>query len=124
MLHHFAARFAKEQEKPAPRFSDRILSILRAYPWPGNVRELENIVQRLVLMSERNLIDVPDLPALMRFSAARIPAMGRTLEEVEADHVRAVLAETGGNKSRAAAILGIDRKTLREKLRTPRRSAH
>ncbi|MCC6738283.1 MAG: sigma-54-dependent Fis family transcriptional regulator [Planctomycetia bacterium] len=123
LVHHFAARFAKEQEKPSPRFSDRLLAILRAYPWPGNVRELENIVQRLVLMAERNVIDAPDLPDLMRFSAARIPAKRRTLDEVASDHVRAVLVESGGNKSRAAAILGIDRKTLREKLKTTRQSA-
>ncbi len=120
LVHKFAERYAREQLKPTPAFSDRVLAILRAYPWPGNVRELENVVQRLVLMTERGVIDAPDLPALMRFSAARGPVTGRTLAEVEAEHVRAVLAETGGNKSRAANILAIDRKTLREKLKLPR----
>jgi len=119
LIHHFAARFARELDKPAPQFSDRVLAILHAYPWPGNVRELENIVQRLVLMNECRVIDVPALPALMRFSAGRSPGTERTLAEVEAEHVRAVLAAAGGNKSRAADILDIDRKTLREKLKTP-----
>lgn len=120
LIHHFATRFALEQDKPTPKFSDRVLAILRAYPWPGNVRELENVVQRLVLMTEHCVIDAPDLPALMRFSATRNPVAGRTLADVEAEHIRTVLAETRGNKSRAADILDIDRKTLRKKLKTPR----
>ncbi len=121
LVHHFAARFAREQDKPTPKFSDRVLASLQAYPWPGNVRELENVVQRLVLMTDHPVIDAPDLPGLMRFSAARGPVAERTLAEVESEHVHAVLAGAGGNKSRAAAILGIDRKTLREKLKMPRR---
>lgn len=121
MARQFAARFAAELGKPVPRFSDRVLRALRKYPWPGNVRELENVVQRLVLMAERDLIDSPDLPGLMRFSAQRRPATDRSLAEVEAEYVQAVLAGVGGNKSRAAAILGIDRKTLRNKIK-PRRA--
>jgi len=120
LIGHFAARFAAELAKPAPRFTDRVLKILREYPWPGNVRELENVVQRLVLMAERDVIDAPDLPALMRFSAPRGAARDRTLAQVEAEHVRAVLDGVGGNKRRAAAILGIDRKTLRKKIASPR----
>lgn len=118
LVRHFAGSFARELDKPAPEFSDRCLNILRAYPWPGNVRELENVVQRLVLMSESKTIDAPDLPALMRFSAARRPADDRTLAQAETDHILAVLAAAQGNKSRAAAILGIDRKTLRAKLKS------
>jgi DNA-binding NtrC family response regulator len=88
-----------------------------AYPWPGNVRELENIIQRVVVMAEGEEIDVPSLPVSMRFSAPRPTSVQRTLADVEADHVRAVLASVGDNKTQAAKILGIDRKTLREKLK-------
>lgn len=119
LVRHFADRFAAELDKPAPHFSDRALAVLRSYSWPGNVRELENTVQRFVLMAERDVIDAPDLPVLMRFSALRPGGADRTLAEVEAEHIRAVLASTGDNRTRAAAILGIDRKTLREKLRSP-----
>jgi DNA-binding NtrC family response regulator len=87
------------------------------YHWPGNVRELENVVQRLVYMAEGDIVDVPDLPQLMRFSALRAPNLNRTLAEVEADHIRRVLAHVAGNKSEAARILGISRKTIREKLK-------
>ncbi len=70
------------------------------------------------VLAEGDTIDAPDLSALMRFSAARRSSGPRTLADVQSEHIRRVLAEVGGNKSRAAAILGIDRKTLREKLRS------
>jgi DNA-binding NtrC family response regulator len=116
LVGHFAGTFAAEMGKPVPRFSDRALQVLRNYRWPGNVRELENVVQRLVVMTEGDLIDVPDLPSLMRFSALGKGGFDRTLAEVEAEYIRNVLASVSGNRTRAAEILGIDRKTLREKL--------
>jgi two-component system, NtrC family, response regulator HydG len=88
------------------------------YLWPGNVRELENLVQRLMAMTEGDIIDAPDLPVGMRsecFGEER--GLDRTLEQVEAEYVRHVLDKLEGNKSRAAKILGIERKTLREKLK-------
>ncbi|HOZ45509.1 MAG TPA: sigma-54 dependent transcriptional regulator [Candidatus Hydrogenedentes bacterium] len=116
---HFAHRFAAEMARPQPRFSERAMAVLRSFDWPGNVRELENVIQRLVLMTDGEDIDAPDLPPLMRFSALRRTGLDRTLAEVEAEHIRNVLASVGGNKTRAAGILGIDRKTLRQKLRAP-----
>lgn len=117
LTHHFATKFAKEFSKPVPRFSDRALQALKNYDWPGNVRELENIVHRIVVMTDDESIDVPDLPSLMRFSAVRGYGLDRTLAEVEAEHIQRVLSSTGGNKTSAAKVLGIDRKTLREKLK-------
>lgn len=116
LCREFAARFANELGKPVPQFSDNALQAIRDYYWPGNVRELENVVQRLVVMTEGELIDAPDLPSLMRFSALRETGLHRTLAEVEAAHIRNVMASVDGNKTRAAEILGIDRKTLRKKL--------
>jgi two-component system response regulator HydG len=113
---YFAIKFAEEQGKPAPRFSDRALKVLRDYDWPGNVRELENVIQRLVIMNEGDTIEVADLPRLMHFSALRDSGLDRSLAEVEAQYIHSVLESVGGNKSRAARVLGIDRKTLREKL--------
>ncbi len=116
LTRHFTTKFAEESDKPPPRFSDRALEVFRNYRWPGNVRELENVIQRLVVMTDGDLIDVPDLPSLMRFSALRASGFHRTLAEVELDYIQNVLASVNGNKTRAAEILGIDRKTLREKL--------
>ena len=118
LTRHFAAKFAKELTKPAPHFTDAALHALKhGYHWPGNVRELENLVHSLVVMVEGPTIDVADLPPMLRFSAPQQDNVQRTLAEVEAEHVRHVLASVGGNKTRAARILGIDRKTLREKLK-------
>jgi two-component system response regulator HydG len=115
---HFATKFAEELGRPVPRFSDEALQALRNYHWPGNVRELENLIQRLVVMTEADVIEVPDLPSTMRFSLGREAGLNRTLAEVEAEHIRSVLASVRGNKTRAAEILGIDRKTLREKVKS------
>jgi two-component system response regulator HydG len=117
LIHHFAAKYAPELGRPAPRFTQKALDIIRRYDWPGNVRELENLVQRLLLMNDSGVIDAPDLPSNMRFSAIREIGLDRTLAEVEIEYIQNVLASVDGNKTRAAEILGIDRKTLREKLK-------
>ncbi len=117
LTHHFLTQFAAESGKVTHRFSDEALQSLRSYNWPGNVRELENVIQRLVVMTDGDLIEVPDLPSLMRFSALRKTGFDRTLAEVESEYITNVLASVDGNKTRAAEILGIDRKTLREKLK-------
>ncbi len=114
---HFAKEFAEELGKTPPSLSDEVVHVLRSYHWPGNVRELQNLIQRVTVMSEGDVIEVPDLPPMMRFSAARGAGLDRTLAEVEAEHIRNVLASTNGNKVQAAKILGIDRKTLRERLK-------
>ncbi len=117
LVKHFSSKFAKEFGKPLPRLSEEALQVLKGYDWPGNVRELENIIQRLIIMTEGDNIGIPDLPSLMRFSALRGVSPNRTLAEVESEHIQAVLASADGNKTRAAEILGITRKTLRDKLK-------
>ena len=122
LANHFLTQYADESGKPPPRFSDQALQSLRSYNWPGNVRELENIIHRLVVMTDGDCIDVRDLPSLMRFSALWKTGFNRTLVEVESEYITNVLASVDGNKTRAAEILGIDRKTLREKLKKIRNS--
>jgi len=117
LARHFAVKFADDAGKPAPSFSDKALQSLLSYDWPGNVRELENVVQRLVVMTDGDLIEVPDLPCLMRFTALRKTGFTRTLAEVETEYISNVLESVDGNKTRAAEILGIDRKTLRQKIK-------
>ncbi len=117
LTHHFANKFAAELGKKPPRFLDKTLKSLHNYNWPGNVRELENVIQRLIVMTDGDSIDVTDLPVLCRFSALSKTGFTRTLVEVESEYIRNVLASVGGNKTRAAEILGIDRKTLREKIK-------
>jgi DNA-binding NtrC family response regulator len=117
LINHFAKKFAEEIGKPIPKFSDKALKVLKDYNWPGNVRELENVIQRIVLMTDGELIEVPDLPSLMRFSALHGLGFNKSLAVVEIEYIENVLTSVNGNKTKAAEILGIDRKTLREKLK-------
>jgi two-component system, NtrC family, response regulator HydG len=116
LVNHFRQKYAQELGREPPQFTDEALNVLKnGYAWPGNVRELENIVHRLMVMSDTDRIDVFDLPAPMRFSIGRQTDLTRTLAQVEAEYIESVLASVGGNQTKAAAILGVDRKTLRQK---------
>ena len=117
LINHFVTKISKELERTIPGFSDQALRELTRYQWPGNVREMENVINRLMLMIDDNFIDVPDLPSLMRFSALRTGDLTRTLKQVETRYIQDVLNSVQGNKAAAARILGINRKTLREKLK-------
>jgi len=113
----FMEKLSKEMNRPVPHFSDRVLQIFKTYRWQGNVRELENLVQRLVVLADNELIDVTDLPEQMRFSINHQQGFDRPLIEVEAEYILNVLNSVKGNKTKAAEILEIDRKTLREKIK-------
>ncbi|MCU0294100.1 MAG: response regulator [Thermoanaerobaculaceae bacterium] len=119
---HFLTEATTRGATAVPELDEAALRLVRSYAWPGNVRELRDLMQSLVA-ARKPRVGVRDLPAAMRYSARGDADASRSLAEVEWEHLQAVMAEAGGNKSRAADILGIDRKTLREKLRrTPRTS--
>jgi len=87
---------------------------LQQQPWMGNVRELENAVERAMVVAREPELREPDFSFKQQPAAA--PA-GRSLDEVERSHILRVLEECGGNQSRAADVLGIDRVTLHHKLK-------
>jgi two-component system nitrogen regulation response regulator GlnG len=141
LVDHFLAKYGRELGERA--VSAEALALLVGYAWPGNVRELENVVQHAMVMAGAGVILPEHLP--IRATAAPVPAAGGTLEQlveqklaecvrglgrresanlydlmiglVERPLLQAVLRETGGNQLRAAALLGINRNTLRKKLR-------
>lgn len=113
---YFLAKFSKGLNRPAPEFSERVLAALKEYPWPGNIAELEGVMMQLVNITDSRIIDIPHLPAHMRYSAVDQARNNRSLAEIEAEHIKNVIASVGGNKTRAAMILGINRKTLRDKV--------
>jgi DNA-binding NtrC family response regulator len=117
LLDFFLEKYVRELGKPPMKFSQKALKALAEYSWPGNVRELQNLVQRLVIMADETTIDVADLPENFRYSASRAKGLNRTLHEVEREYIQNVLAANKNNISHAAQTLGIDRKTLREKLK-------
>jgi two-component system response regulator AtoC len=123
LVEHFRNRTQRRlglDELPGP--SDRSLAVLEAHPWPGNVRELENIIQRAAV-DLGTLADAEGLRTLLHAAPESTvgdqhrPGIGDdlTLEELERLHIEAVLARTSGNRTRAAKILGIERKSLYRK---------
>lgn len=117
LISYFMRRYALEMGIEQPSISEDTLNILRSYPWPGNVRELDNLMQRLLVMGSDDVIKPADLPGYMKaYASGSQQNLLKTLSDVECEHISRVLEFTGGNKSEAARILGIDRKTLRSKL--------
>ncbi|WP_161994828.1 helix-turn-helix domain-containing protein [Rhodococcus sp. YH1] len=100
---------------PAPRFSPAALQCLLAWPWPGNVAELTRLLTDLPQVARGGLIQTQDLPIEMR--QTRKPSLSR-YEQAERDAIDGALREAGGNRSRAAEILGIGRTTLYRKMRS------
>ena len=122
LVEHFVARSAAASSRVAPSVSAEALAVLTAYSWPGNVRELENVIERAVALARGSTITPEDLPERVRSDgeAAAFLARSRerrlTLREVEREYIVDTLRQTGGNKSRAAELLGLDRKTLYRRL--------
>jgi two-component system response regulator HydG len=119
LAHHFLQRYATETGKEVTGISGAAAQRLLDYDWPGNVRELENCVQRAVTLTRLSEVSVDDLPEKIRdYQSSRIviasdnPDELFSLEEMERRYIRKVLAAVGGNKTQAARILGLDRRTL------------
>jgi len=114
----FVKSYATKHGREVSAMSPEALSLLSAYEFPGNVRELANTIERAVIVSSGNRIDVHDLPESIRaaVSVQKRREKPQSLSEVEAEYVAEILAFTSGNKTEAARILGISRKNLYEKL--------
>jgi two-component system, NtrC family, response regulator HydG len=117
---HFTRKFAAEYKKPVVGLTRRAQAQLASYPWPGNVRELENVIGSACMMTKGSLIDVADLPEPVRLPNVQDLAMMDesflSFDELEKRHMLRVLDAVGGNKARAAEILGIGRTTIYEML--------
>ena len=123
LIKHFMTRAASQAGRAVPKIDSDATECLMHYSWPGNARELQNAIQQAMIMNREDRIRRRDLPAKIAGDpdtpAGLIEqAVGRrmTIEQLERSYVRAVLASVGGNKSEAATILQIDRKTLYRKL--------
>jgi DNA-binding NtrC family response regulator len=122
LVEHFVNKATEAARRPPLDVSSETLAILTAYSWPGNVRELENAIERAVAFARGPVITPDDLPERVRTSGSASALIARSVEqnltmrEVERDYILEVLRRTGGNKSRAAELLGLDRKTLYRRL--------
>jgi DNA-binding NtrC family response regulator len=114
----FARVYAAKHGRPVSDVSHEALALLSGYEFPGNVRELANTIERAVIVCSNRQIEVSDLPESIR-AAVRVQrnrAQPQTLAEVEAEYVAEILVVAGGNKTEAARLLGISRKSLHERL--------
>jgi two-component system, NtrC family, response regulator AtoC len=118
----FIHRFSEKTQKRISHISDEAMELLMKYAWPGNVRELEHAIERAVAMTRTTILYPEDFPPEIAVLGGKLLATATTgdippdsLEEVERLHILKVLQEAHYNKSKAAAILGIDRKTLHRK---------
>jgi DNA-binding NtrC family response regulator len=117
---HFLRLYARELKKPVPDFSSDVADALVGYEWPGNVRELRNTVERAVIFAEPGRpIRLGHLPVHMRQEVPKGAAVApryRPLREIELDYIREVLDACGGNRTRAAEVLGLSPVTLWRRL--------
>jgi two-component system response regulator HydG len=124
LAHHLLARLAERYQLEPADLAPETLAALTAYHWPGNIRELENVLARSLALRHGRSLTIRDLPPHIAKTAgvgARavpgVPHAMLTLDEVERRHILQVLEKTGGNKLKAAEVLGIDRSTLHRKLK-------
>lgn len=116
LVEKFVKKYGIEYKDRLLRITPEVFDILKRYPWPGNVRELENVIQRAIIMGD-GTIEVKDLPDKLKFQIDFPDTHLVSLDEMVKDYVQKVLIHTKGNKTKAADILQIDRKTLRDKLK-------
>lgn len=127
LAQHFLRRFRSEHGRPNLQFSDAAMRALVQAGWPGNVRQLENLIERLVVLSDGTLLDAADLPATLVPSSSQASAtsdddgpilpLKDALAQPERRILQRALASCGGNREQAARVLGINRSTLFAKLR-------
>jgi DNA-binding NtrC family response regulator len=125
LLDHHIERFNREFRRQVRGVSEEALERLMAYPWPGNVRELRNVIERVVILEARDIIEAQHLPPEIRFGRAGasrvgapflLPDEGVDLEQVERSLITQAMERAMGNQSAAARLLGISRYALRYRL--------
>lgn len=115
LVDKFLLKYGIEYKDRFLKITPEALQILKRYDWPGNIRELENIVQRAVIMSDK-IIDVEHIPERLKYTIDTPTDELVPLRVMEKKYIEKVLRATGNNKTKAAEILQIDRKTIRQKL--------
>lgn len=120
LVDHFLQKFSRKMKRAIPEITPEAMDILAEYNWPGNVRELEHAIERILILEDTDIIRTRDLPSFLSHPQAEFPLFYEeplSLEELEKHYIRFVLRKTRGKKSRAAEILGINRKTLGMKIK-------
>ena len=115
LINSFLKKYGIKYDKPNTSIDEKATEILLRYSWPGNVRELENIIQRMIILSDE-IINVQHIPEHLKYHVPEKSFFFKSLKEFEKEHIIKTLTAVNNNKSKAAKILQIDRKTLSQKL--------
>ena len=122
LVQHFVSRFNSKHDAQVQGVREETLEKLTAYPWPGNVRELSNVLERAVVLARIRWIETSHLPAYIQkpddASKKIVLPVGTSAREAERELILKTLEETGNNKAEAARRLGVDVKTIRNKLKS------
>lgn len=113
----FLEQANKELNKQIAGFDEKASAAILAYHWPGNLRQMKNIIKRATLLTQGSYITPVELGNELQVSQNTIPTIALHDEKVEKEHILEALKRTGNNKSKAAQLLGIDRKTLYNKIK-------
>ena len=128
LANHFLATFCRDRERPGMHFAPEVTEVFQRYEWPGNVRELENLIERVVILTESDRIGLDELPE--KYLNGRVAVMGDAIEisddgidfngmvsDFENRLIKAAMTRARGNKNMAAQLLGLKRTTLVEKIK-------
>jgi transcriptional regulator with PAS, ATPase and Fis domain len=116
LTEHFIQKYSRTMGKPVKKISPAAQELLLSHPWPGNVRELENAIERAMVVGKHSEIMSEDLPLHINDQEKKAEGFIR-LEDLEKQHIEKIIAESNGNITRAASLLGIDRVTLYNKIK-------
>ncbi len=116
LAEYFLKKFNEENQKKLVDFSPEAKEFLLKYDWPGNIRELENAIERAVILAKGNTVETADLSQQSLYLPHKT-LMGKTMREIEKNHILNVLIECSGNCSEASRVLGISRMTLYNKIK-------
>ncbi len=119
LIEHFLRVFEKEHGKPPVRLNQKVLNKLTQFPWPGNVRQLRNVLENIVLFSDGREVELEDLsPEILNAKSDQIAfPVGTPIDQVERVMIERTLVHADGNRTHAAELLGISRRTLLRKIK-------
>jgi len=122
LVSHFIQKYCQKMEKRKKRVAPEVIKVFESYPWPGNIRELENVIERTVVIEERETITQGSLPDELLSPKSHIETdflsqpefnLNKTLDEISSNYIRHALKSTGGNLKETSSLLGINYRSLR-----------
>jgi two-component system nitrogen regulation response regulator NtrX len=120
LVQHFSDRFCKKRGRPPKKFEDGALRLFSNYSYPGNIRELANYVERVVIMAAGETIEAKDIESLIPHLVEKAPTgtLKSACEQFEKEYIKKSISRAGGNMTRAAEILGLERSHLYKKMKS------